>query len=327
MKRDRDLIPILVPAVFAALGILAFLTMLAPAFEPPPVTPTAAPSDTPTPTPTATPTAISPTPTVTETLQPMTPTLTPEFFNPNPGGDVFFTPYDGECELPCWQGLRVGESDVAAIQLMLNRVFSLDVSAESFIPYLESDVGHYEIAGTRMVSYWWELPDPTYPGFTYFAIDVLTDIETNTIFQGLHITQVEGDGTIITIYTPRQSLVTIGAPDQIYLTPEVDDHAAFVLVYNKGIVLHYSVRATYFEEEAKTKSRLCLNDPVVASDYYLVSPFEDIKHEPRDIVHKGWLWILGNKESSEEVLGLSAPEIAEIAMQTENPCFTIEEPK
>ena len=88
----------------------------------------------------------------------------------------------------------------------------------------------------------------------------------------------------------------------------------------------YSVRATLFEEGNETKSRLCLNDPVVASDYYLVSPFEDIKNNPVDIVHMGWLSRIGYEEPSEEVLGLSAPEIAEIAMQTENPCFTIEKP-
>ncbi len=260
-----------------------------------------------------------PTPTSTPTI-----TMTPEFHNPNPGEDIFFTPYDDDdCQLPCWQGLRIGESTIDDVQVMFDRVFGLTVTEESFITYLEDDLPRDEVAGTRMFKHFWELP-----GYSYFQINVVVDLDAN-ILQGILLFQFRGDGTVFSPHSPEQIIDMEGLPDYILMSSAVEDHVDLILAYREGFVFQYLMDATISEEtiEGKNKSQstFCLNGPIRVSTYYVVPPFEDPKNEPLAPIHRGWFWKFEKKESSEDVIGLSAEEIGEMALQSDNPCFTIEE--
>ncbi len=279
---------------------------------------TATPSATSTPTVTLTP-SNTPPPTDTPTI-----TATPEFHNPNPGGDIFFTPYDDEdCQLPCWQGLRIGESTIDDVQVMFDRVFGLTVSEESYKNSPDNPVGEYEVEGTKIAKHFWELP-----GYAFFRIDVLLDRETN-ILQGLHFTQFWGDGTLLYPYSPKQIIEIEGIPETFYIRHSVEDQSVIALAYEDGYVFHYFLGATVFEETYEDKivhkSSFCLNGPVLVADYFIVSPFENLKGDGLDSVHQSWFSWLSNKEPSEDVIGLSAEEIGEIALQSDNLCFMIEE--
>jgi hypothetical protein len=255
---------------------------------------TSTPSATPTPTATLTP-SNTPLPTVTPTITPA-----PEFHNPNPGGDILFMPYDDEdCQLPCWQGLRIGESTIDDVQVMFDRVFDLIVTEETFRIIQEDSPGKFEVAGTKIVLYWWDLPGDE--GYGYFEIVVVVDTETD-ILQGLHISQFQGDGTVWAILTPKQVIEAEGIPDYVYVSNAVENHAVIVLAYKSGIVMLYSFHATIFEEENKSKSTFCLNDPVWTNGNYIVSPFEDVRNEPLDPIHEVWLRWLPNIDPSETVL-------------------------
>lgn len=111
---------------FLALTILLILTACAAATESPP--PTAVLSNTPPPTATSTDTPV-PTITPSPTLSPTTTEIltTPDFEALPIAENFLFAPgSDPDCQLPCWQGLRVGESDREDVQRMFREVFGFN---------------------------------------------------------------------------------------------------------------------------------------------------------------------------------------------------------
>jgi hypothetical protein len=152
-------------------------------------TDTIAPSTTPNP-------VITPLPSVTYTLIPETHTSTPQ--NPEypetltafPTPDfpsstivdsIFFLPQDtSDCQPPCWQNLRVGESTKADIQSVFDNVFGFDGTRNFFEDATQlAPVWLSEVPGMQTDGYDWITPDGD-----MFIIATVIDSNTN-ILQGI----------------------------------------------------------------------------------------------------------------------------------------------
>ncbi len=331
--------------------------------SPPTSTSTAIPTPTTTPSPTvyASPTfpvfptaTITPTPTEYGRLPP-TPA---HFLYLYLSRDFLFGPSnDPTCQLPCWQGLRVGESNRQDIQGVLDTVFQFNGTVDHFkdnpLDELTILVLTSDLPGTEAVGYEWvdtSKEDNNSSFVTYFIVD-----ESSGILQGINFGYYPKG--MFRTYTPQEVIEKLGIPS--YLASSVFKMGAegvsdvglitnLRLIYKDGIAFDFSYwvlvqSRNTTDGEKEVYAEYCLDGIKldIGGDVYIVAPFTDLFEDELNPIQEMWIYDLvdmsgavpgwyyeiadskGIIESRGELFGVSTEEFAETALQVEHPCLEI----
>ncbi len=283
--------------------------------------PTPTPSVTPTATATAAPTlAPSPTPSLTPTLLPTRtpiPTRIPpgEFVYPE---DDYLFIEDAECLLPCWHGLRIGESDLAAFHRVAREALGFGsndvILSEEFIP------SKYGLPKEGIQTTGYSLRFSSGGGFW---ASVVTDEEAD-LLRAVILDQYEPTGiTPFKFHTSQTVLRLLGEPTAIYTefleaapTAPVGGFGRVFIIYEEGMA--------FFTVHDVSEPLFCLDQPTLSEDIFIMEPFSadlsDLNELQAAILRRA----LGTDYlPSEVVFGMNPAEITQLAMAEENACLPI----
>ncbi len=308
---------------------LLTLTACAAAAESP--TPTASPSPTATATVTPSPTATATSPTPSNTPEAADISLTDTIPDAPIFNGYLFAPYDDpECQLPCWQGLVIGESGRDDVQEVFARLTGIE-DYDFFEDYEvedQLDLGILEpISLDRAAGYEWLRE----PGDGLHALSLIAIMDENQErLEGLWI-DTGGDSL-----TPQYVLMNLGAPSNIYVSMNwYYDDVRFPMIFvysDKGLAIFFYpiVILPLEEKDGISYATYCLNDVHIGSSSYIVEPFEnwdltDVETLP--IVFKNWIGYRISSEyvrTIESVTDLTIPEIVDLANSEENACIDIQ---
>ncbi len=279
-----------------------------------PVTPTAVPSDTPLPT-------VSPTPTRTPFPTWPPPSPTPDFLDsPIANGFQFAPSTDPMCQLPCWQGLRVGESDKEDVLMMFDELLGIREGLR-----VSTDITGFP--DMEIIGYSWDLEDSERNTIGSLALNTSIDQETG-ILKGIHIDTISFGQ--YKIPTPQQIIKELGSPSVIY-ADSTGSLVRLMLLYYEGIVSQSvtdaSLEQQVIDDETKIVVNYCLNQIPATTLNHIVEPFDDIMETGLDSVQNaafGEYLRAAGFSPIEEVFGLTVEEFVEIALDDENPCIVFE---
>lgn len=147
--------------------------------------------------------------------------------------DFIFTQVVPGCELPCWNGIRIGESGSEDLDIMFEKVFG-------FVP-LNGDVFEPSpFIGLRATQYYW-LFDPPNPIRDIFFLLVVQD--NDQVVRGIRLTWS---------YAPMNNIVSVqriiqelGEPNQVWVSSHILEGATsqaldLLIIYQSGIA--FSIR-------------------------------------------------------------------------------------
>lgn len=182
-------------------------------------------------------TTLSPEPTTIPTLNPALPT--PDFTQSEIADQYLLAPSGSGCQLPCWQGLRIGVSTREDVLGVLNSLFDfggyVDFFDDNSVTKLDSvSRSLLDVPGVEGSGYSWVTTE------TLFSLLAVVDAETG-VLQGLQFRHVTGLYTErlphrYTIRTPREIIEQLGSPAAIYTTGQGSWLMAVLLFYEQGIV-------------------------------------------------------------------------------------------
>ncbi len=235
-------------------------------------TPTASPSPTLTQTP-------SSTPTITPTAGPSpTPAPTPVFGSARVGNDFLFGNQPEGCELPCWQGLVVGQSDTANIQAMFDTAFGFDGSKVFESRIWESDtnappglVNTYHLWTLREAEYWND--------------EFLVELWIREDRRILEAIRIDAEGNEFEPYSsPQQILRGLGVPSimKVYIQQSAEDPRwgtldLSMMYGDTGITVDYADLISITPDlQGNDTTIFCLDrmqGPHYTVDVYITEPF------------------------------------------------------
>jgi hypothetical protein len=157
----------------------------------------------------------TPPPTIQSTPTEILPT--PDFIDsPLVDGFLISPSLDSDCQLPCWHGLRVGESDREDVQRMFDETLGfngmLDFFTEHRLPEVTISTFHLDLPGTQATGHEWAAP----PMAGFFGLYMLVDEDTG-ILQGIQLVLTSSYDTYpYELLSAQQVLRELGTPSSIY---------------------------------------------------------------------------------------------------------------
>lgn len=289
---------------------------------------TTMPTASPRPTLTETP---SSTPTVTPTAGPSpTPAPTPAFGSARVGNDFLFGNQPEGCELPCWQGLVVGKSNIEDVQSMFDTAFGLNDSYD----FVETTNQAYP-PGIVVAEHSWQFV----PGRELFAISVWFD-ETDQLTEAIDFMAVSPEFERYT--SPQRILRELGMPSYGLMSigrTEIDTRGTGRLMFfyfEQGFSVLYTgipvwINTMNTNDFADDTAQICMNTLSSGMGHYtvhvyLTQPFPDglIKLSPIQDFLIGTLIKTVNPPLMpfEEGFGLDLAKTANLVQQQDNACLS-----
>jgi hypothetical protein len=232
------------------------------------------------------------------------------------------------CQLPCWYGLRPGESPIKQVDTVFDEVFQfggkihlVDVLSEG-LPLSSADT-----PGTSYVSLLWQM-DETQEETGAFIIDAVFD--EALILQGIEIWQ-NSEGAYAT-ESAQQIIQALGRPEHIRLDGskvgyERAGYLYIQLVYTRGVELFIIYVQDPLTIDPLSYAPLCFTAPPEMSYTYLVPAFSAIDPEAMTIVQREWIGHSFSEDSGlrpvDEVLEMTEDQFLDLILQQE-PCITID---
>lgn len=268
----------------------------------------------------------SSTPTVTLSPSPFpTPAPTPIFGSARVGNDFLFGNQPEGCELPCWQGLVVGESDAQDVQKMFETAFGF--SGISNLPPGRAfdDADEPDLL---LLPQQWSFGDS---GDTFAVVAWVQ--KASLVLEAVHF---YGQGSRFEPYVnPQRILRELETPSHILVSLGITELADWanlelLIIYNEGITVYYGVRVIRVIgwDGSNPSAELCLGNipkhPL--TDVFLTKPFEgdDIGTLLSPLQYMG---IDIDKiyteayQPFEEVFGMSLEEVTKLAQEKNNACI------
>jgi hypothetical protein len=299
------------------------------------VTATAAPSSTATSLPT-----LTPSPTVTSIPRTDTPHPTRDPTVPTPilpasvSEDFFFGGNTPDCQLPCWNGLIVGESDCEDVQAVFVEVFGFDEVYDPFaeLPPSYTIPGHPEHQpnlppGFAVGGHRWGSENPTY------GLDIMPWVEEETCtLMGLEFRWGRG-GSFDPPTQPQHIIQELGMPSQMLILVQMTELADYLsvrlfTVYENGVVFfqagHASIiTTTTAEGDADRVAEFCLDDRggFGGGEARIVAPLLSDDWDPIQETFVGGALNDPHFVPIQEAFGINLEELTRIAIEEDNPCI------
>jgi hypothetical protein len=273
---------------------------------------TATHSPTPVPSPSPTP---EPSPTATAT-----PIPTPLFpASQVTHGLILSTGTSATCELPCWHGLRIDESDRDDVEQVFMRLLGVGDRYDIFAtPTEESLMLTYyilDIEGIYGGGHSWYFEDPeTGIGADYYLYAVID--ENTGLLAG--IIEAMGPFTVYDVPSLPEIIARLGRPSWLYAEAGAGTFG-MALYYEQGI----GVGLTIDEDKVDGSTvSVCFDEDPIISDYHLVDPYTSLNEEDLSPVQRAWGAPHDPAPYIDEELGMSMDEFIEF-IYSDDPCIQV----
>lgn len=281
--------------------------------------PTHTPSNTPAP-------SLTPNPTNTAGPSP-TPIPTPAFGSAGVGNDFLFGNQPDDCELPCWQRLRVGQSDADDIQRMFETAFGFSEFQDMVGDTAESS----DVPGMIAVTQVWTMVTPTPKTSFYVSVWLGKDAQIVEAIE-LFANSPQFERYIF----PRQVLRKLGVPSNMLVRvdrTEKAEHGVAMLMmfyYDKGITVIYNLPAPIdimnINDSSDDIATLCLGKSIYGMHVYLTKPLNndlDTLSPLQQFLFGNVIeWWRSSLKPFEDVFDISLEEVTRLAEQQTNPCVS-----
>jgi len=230
-----------------------------------------------------------------------------------------------DCQLPCWNGLLIGESDQEDIQTTFDHVFGFNGAFDLFAEPPSSYLPAARVPeGFGFGGYLWSDSVNLSSLRTFLLVD-----ETTHILQGMEFSVGGSSHHFNPDMSLRPILRELGAPSHLLvdLSPREGGGCYYkfdiVVVYEEGIsfILYGGISV---DVEAQ-RADYCLGDEFSAERVDITEPLQNGLRNLSPLQESLIDFTQDSRFApSEEVLGLTAEEITALAMQDEDVCITIQ---
>jgi hypothetical protein len=235
---------------------------------------------------------------------------------------------DPTCQLPCWYGLRPGESPIKQVDTVFDEVFQFGGQIH-LTDLLEEGLplSSMEAPGLSYVSLLWQI-DPNAEETGAFIIDAVFD--QALMLRGIQMWQ-NPEGAYAT-ESVQQMLQALGRPQHIGLDVskvgyEQIGYLYIHILYTRGVSLLIIYAQEPLTEEPLTYEPLCLNQAPEMSYTSLVTAFNIAEPDQMNIIHRDWIGRFLSQDSDlrpvDEVLEMSEDQFIDLILQPQ-PCITID---
>ncbi|NDJ54241.1 MAG: hypothetical protein GYB68_14315 [Chloroflexi bacterium] len=224
----------------------------------------------------------APSPSQTPTTFPLDPPPARDFFDTAVADDFLFSPTDvANCNLPCWQGLRVGASSTQAVQAVFSDQLGLgpldlirDNPVRGRYNYRDDVPEAIPPDGYLITGQEWRFFGPDLDFAAYALLNLSTDRLASLSF-------VWRFGAY-RVPTVQRAVDELGPPDQILtfalsqLIPEDVSKlqsVPLVLVYDEGMLLSFNLPQS---ERPDGRFEVCLNELPLFGSVHLTEPISDL---------------------------------------------------
>jgi hypothetical protein len=168
---------------------------------------------------------------------------TPDFLNASIAKGFLLAPSQAaDCQLPCWQGFRIGVSKRQDVRRFFNELFGFSDSFDVFQQPLDEvklETAGLNIPGTYAAGYIW--PRPTGAFEFYMLLD-----ENSGTLQGIQLLNTPIVGNY-KAHTPQDVIKSLGAPSSAY-AKVIGDGISLMLLYGKLGIAAYSLTQVAIEQ-------------------------------------------------------------------------------
>jgi hypothetical protein len=265
-------------------------------------------------------------PTLTRTViwETATPLPTPNLLAAPLAQDLLFAGDEG-CTLPCWYGLRVGESSVEEIEQALRYAFGFsdDYVFRQDVIYSNGDEYHY-------LTVTW-LADPTAPEVKRVYVSAQFDPASDT----LQRIWIDADyPALMHQVSPQRLLRELGAPAEVWIylaqteIVQIGVLDGWFINPDAGVSIRFKsriqIRTTGSGNTFRSIGQWCLNGAQWQDEllfWMYINPIPE--SEKRDDFLKAWRNGLGNEYyvPLEDVFGITPQQLYEQASQVNNACI------
>ena len=263
-------------------------------------------------------------PAVTETLD--VSALSTSMLPDSVENEFFLGGNDPECQLPCWNGLIIGESGQEDIQAVFDDALGLNGMVDLFAEPPAHFPSAYATEGFDVAGYQWSDSNRLSYLQAYLFVEEDTHVLQGMLFHwGGESRQFDPPKSL------RPILRELGPPSQLLVDLSPMEWSSYVY--------RFSIAAIYQEEGISFilfgslpvdteiwQADYCLGDNFSLEEVYITEPLQnglrDLSPLQEDLLNAVNDWY--RFDSSEEVLGLTAEEVTALAMQDEDVCLTIQ---
>lgn len=237
--------------------------------------------------------------------------------------DPLFFGQTPDCQLPCWNNLRAGSSNLSDIQRMFDEVFEFHGTINFLSDQaIRGQILVSEYPHTQTVGYSWTMNHGDY----VVALELVIDESRN--LQGIEIRNS------LDSYSPYELIKVLGKPDAVWVsiasgTEETGQKFAnigLLMAYRTGLLFRYSAMSPLNNNTSQLG--YCLNEKFPIGSIQIIGGFKDFVEENATPLQKEWLFKSlrrGSFQPIKDVLGITPEEFASIAM-SQSPCFILPRP-
>jgi hypothetical protein len=283
--------------------------------------PAPAPSETATrsPTPASSPEpSLSPTPESSPTAT-ATPIPTPPFpASQVAHGLILSTGTSATCELPCWHGLRIGESARDDVEHVFMRLLGVEDGLDLFSPPIEEDLvlaNILDVEGVCGGGHNWHFEDPETGVAAGYYLYAVVDEDTGLL---VGIIEFMDSFWVYDVPSLPEIMARLGRPSWLYAGAGAVTFQV-VLYYEQGI----GVELIIDEDRVNTSTvSVCFDEDPVISTYHLVDPYTSLNEEDLSPVQRAWGAPHDPAPYIDEELGMSMDEFIEF-INSDDPCIQV----
>jgi hypothetical protein len=252
--------------------------------------------------------------------------------------DVLFGPsLEPGCELPCWQGLVIGESEPQDIEAVFDEVFGFNGNHEFFSESRPRDTNNsLGLPGVYAASYHWIFREQTieHP-LQAFAIIFWLDSDTDTLL-AIHLNSFSWS-QFNSLMSPQRIIRELGTPSHMLMELAITgpDYGQFhlVMVYDKGIVYDGTIFVPVtFTSSSQVNVDVCMGGErwgiveeyisMPSRDAYIIEPLADGLNDLSPLQHQIIFGRIGsNYVPLEEYFNTSLSEVTDLALQETDACL------
>jgi hypothetical protein len=271
--------------------------------------PTPVPSSEPSPSPTP-----EPSPTATAT-----PIPTPPFPASQVAHSLFLsTGTSATCELPCWHGLRIGESTRGDVEQVFADLLSTAEGYDFFSPPTEENPRLAElldiVEGAYGGAQYWYLEDEKGVAGSYYLYAFISE-DTGLL---VGIVEVMDSFTAYDVPSLSEIVARLGPPGWVY-GGSAGGVYAMALYYRQGIGVKLSLPRANIDASTAT---VCFDEEPITEGYGLVDPYISPNEEDFSPMQRIWNGPRDPAPYIDEELGASIDEFVAL-INSDNPCMQV----